>query len=86
MTQPITKWFWQALTTASIPATVRRGMKFASTPPCGPVFLSLPTNVLREQATAGIWDHSEFDVPMHIRPDKESVEKAARHCSKRRIR
>ena len=52
MTQPITKWFWQALTTASIPATVRRGMKFASTPPCGPVFLSLPTNVLREQATA----------------------------------
>src|SRR5712671_5816575 len=49
MTQPITKWFWQALTTASIPATVRRGMKFASTPPCGPVFLSLPTNVLREQ-------------------------------------
>jgi benzoylformate decarboxylase len=78
MTQPITKWFWQALTTGSIPATVRRGIKFASTPPCGPVFLSLPTNVLREQATSQIWDHSKFDVPMHIRPDKESVEKAAR--------
>jgi benzoylformate decarboxylase len=78
MTQPITKWYWQALTTASIPATVRRGMKFASTPPCGPVFLSLPTNVLREQATAGIWDHAKFDVPMRIRPDKESIEKAAR--------
>jgi benzoylformate decarboxylase len=78
MTQPITKWYWQALTTASIPATVRRGMKFASTPPCGPVFLSLPTNVLRGEATAGIWDHSKFDVPMRIRPDKESVEKAAR--------
>jgi benzoylformate decarboxylase len=78
MTQPITKWFWQAQTTASIPATVRRGMKFAATPPCGPVFLSLPTNVLREQAASQIWDHSKFDVPMHIRPDKESVEKAAR--------
>src|SRR5579862_5237305 len=51
MTQPITKWFWQALTTESVPATVRRGMKFASTPPCGPVFLSLPTNVLRSEAT-----------------------------------
>jgi len=78
MTQPITKWYWQALTTASIPATVRRGMKFASTPPCGPVFLSLPTNVLRSEATASVWDHSKFDVPMRIRPDKESVEKAAR--------
>ena len=78
MTQPITKWFWQALTTQSIPATVRRGMKFASTPPCGPVFLSLPTNVLREEATAAVWDHSKFDVPMHIRPDADSVAKAAR--------
>src|SRR5215470_15395281 len=78
MTQPITKWYWAAKTTASIPETVRRGMKFASTPPCGPVFLSLPTNVLRGEATAGIWDHSKFDVPMRIRPDKESVEKAAR--------
>ena len=52
MTQPITKWYWQAQTTAAIPETVRRGMKFASTPPCGPVFLSLPTNVLRGQANA----------------------------------
>src|SRR5579862_9189813 len=78
MTQPITKWFWQSLTTQSIPATVRRGMKFASTPPCGPVFLSLPTNVLRSEATAAVWDHSKFDVPMHIRPDAESVAKTAK--------
>src|SRR6267154_2597433 len=72
MTQPITKWHWSAKTTEGIPETTRRGMKFASTAPCGPVFLSLPTNVLRGQAKAGIWDHSKFDVPMHIRPDKES--------------
>jgi hypothetical protein len=31
MTQPITKWYWAAKTTGSIPETVRRGMKFAST-------------------------------------------------------
>src|ERR1043166_8717686 len=37
MTQPITKWYWAAKTTGSIPETVRRGMKFASTSPCGPV-------------------------------------------------
>src|SRR5207302_5882050 len=78
MTQPITKWYWAAKTTASIPETVRRGMKFASTSPCGPVFLSLPTNVLREEATAAIWEQAKFDVPMRIRPDKDDIAKAAR--------
>ena len=46
MTQPITKWFWQAQSAAAIAETTRRGLKFASTPPCGPVFLSLPSNTL----------------------------------------
>ena len=78
MTQPITKWYWGAKTTGSIPETLRRGMKFASTAPCGPVFLSLPTNTLREQATANIYDQAKFDVPMRIRPDKDDIDKAAR--------
>jgi len=78
MTQPITKWYWAAKTTGSIPETVRRGMKFASTSPCGPVFLSLPTNVLRAEATAAIWDQAKFDVPMRIRPDRDDIAKAAR--------
>src|SRR3954469_16552451 len=68
MTQPITKWYWQAQTTAAIPETVRRGIKFAATPPAGPVFLALPNNTLREEAKAQIWDRAKFDVPMHIRP------------------
>jgi thiamine pyrophosphate-dependent acetolactate synthase large subunit-like protein len=33
---------------------------------------------LREEAKAAIWDQAKFDVPMHIRPDKEDIEKAAR--------
>src|SRR5262249_17712917 len=78
MTQPITKWYWAAKTTSSIPETLRRGMKFASTSPCGPVFLSLPTNTLREEATAAIWDQAKFDVPMRIRPDKDDIARAAR--------
>src|SRR5882757_5727480 len=41
MTQPITKWHWVAQTTDAIAATARRALKFASTPPCGPVYLSL---------------------------------------------
>jgi benzoylformate decarboxylase len=78
MTEPITKWFWQAQSTEAIAETTRRGLKFASTPPCGPVFLSLPTNTLEQHGKAQVWERSKFDVPMRIRPDKEDVEKAAR--------
>jgi thiamine pyrophosphate-dependent acetolactate synthase large subunit-like protein len=78
MTEPITKWFWQAQSTEAIAETTRRGLKFASTPPCGPVFLSLPTNTLEQHGKAQVWERSKFDVPMRIRPDKDDVEKAAR--------
>src|ERR1700722_3056292 len=78
MTEPITKWFWQAQSTAAIAETTRRGLKFASTPPCGPVFLSLPTNTLEQHAKSQVWERSKFDVPMRIRPDKDDIEKAAR--------
>jgi thiamine pyrophosphate-dependent acetolactate synthase large subunit-like protein len=78
MTEPITKWFWQAQSAAAIAETTRRGLKFASTPPCGPVFLSLPSNTLDQRAKAQIWERSKFDVPMRIRPDKDDIDKAAR--------
>ena len=78
MTEPITKWFWQMQSTAAMAETTRRALKFASTPPCGPVFLSLPTNTLDGRAKTQVWDRSKFDVPMRIRPDKDDIEKAAR--------
>jgi thiamine pyrophosphate-dependent acetolactate synthase large subunit-like protein len=78
MADPITKWLWQADTLGQIPATLRRALKFASTTPCGPVYISLPMNLLRDRGTATIWDHSKFDVPMRIRPEKANIEKAAR--------
>ena len=78
MTEPITKWFWQAQSTEAMAETTRRALKFASTPPCGPVFLSLPTNTLEQHGKAQVWERSKFDVPMRIRPDREDIEKAAR--------
>ena len=78
MTQPITKWFWNAPSAAMIPETLRRGMKFATTPPYGPVFLSLPTDTLRSEAKASIIDQARFDVPMRIRPDQADIETTAR--------
>ena len=78
MTQPITKWHWVAQTTDAIAATTRRALKFASTQPSGPVYVSLPENLLRTQGSASIYDGALFDVPMRIRPDKPDIEKAAR--------
>ncbi len=78
MLSPITKWRWTAQSARGIPETTRRALKFAATPPSGPVFLAIPENELRTQATATIMDQALFDVSMRIRPDKESIEKAAR--------
>lgn len=78
MLGPITKWRWTAQTTQGIPEATRRALKFASTPPSGPVFLALPENALRASATAGLVDRAHFEVPMHIRPDAGDVERAAR--------
>lgn len=78
MMQPLTKWYWLAQSAGGIPETVRRALKFAATPPGGPVFLAIPDNLLREQASATVYDHQLFDVPMKIRPDHQDVEAVAR--------
>lgn len=78
MVGPITRWRWTAQTGKSIPETTRRALKFAATPPSGPVFLAIPDNELRSEATATIMDQSLFDVSMKFRPNKDDVEKAAR--------
>lgn len=78
MLGPITKWRWTAQTTQGIPEATRRALKFAATPPSGPVFLAMPENALRATATAGILERAQFDVPMHIRPDASDIERAAR--------
>ncbi len=78
MVGPITKWRWTAQATQAIPETTRRALKFATTAPAGPVFLTLPENQLRSNATASIMERSLFDVPMLIRPDAAAIERAAR--------
>jgi benzoylformate decarboxylase len=78
MTAPMTKWYWVAQSSDKIPEVTRRAMKFASTPPCGPVFLALPGDTLRDEARAAIVDQSKFDVSMRIRPDKADIDRVAR--------
>lgn len=78
MANPITKWQWLVETTEKVPEITRRALKFASTPPCGPVFLAYPSDILEQQAQATVMDQSKFTVSMRVRPDPALVEQAAR--------
>src|SRR5262249_20953149 len=46
--QPLVKWAIEATRAADLPRIIHRAAKIALTPPTGPVFLSLPGDVLDE--------------------------------------
>ena len=48
--QPLVKWAYEMQRIEDIPRVVRRAAKIALTPPCGPVFLSLPGSILDDEA------------------------------------
>ncbi len=50
MAEPYTKWSYEIQRVEDLPQAVRRAMKVALTPPAGPVFLSLPMDVLSASA------------------------------------
>jgi benzoylformate decarboxylase len=70
-----TKWCWEVRHAAEIPAAMARAFKIAQTPPTGPVFLSLPVNVMEERA--------EMDIPpvtrigSRVRADQSKIKDAA---------
>jgi benzoylformate decarboxylase len=45
-----TKWCWEVRHASEVPTAMARAFKIAQTPPTGPVFLSLPVNVMEERA------------------------------------
>ncbi len=78
MLQPLTKWYWMTDSVNSIPETTRRALKFAATPPGGPVFLAIPDDLLGTVGSADVMDQSMFDVPMSIRANTADIEKVAK--------
>jgi benzoylformate decarboxylase len=61
MARPYTKWSYEVADPAELPRAVRRAIKTAMTPPTGPVFLSLPMDVLEAS--------SDVDLSPSARPD-----------------
>jgi benzoylformate decarboxylase len=61
MARPYTKWAYEISRTEDLPQAVRRAIKVAMTPPAGPVFLSLPMDILEASA--------DLDLSPAVRPD-----------------
>jgi thiamine pyrophosphate-dependent acetolactate synthase large subunit-like protein len=73
--EPVTKWAAHVEDAAEIPILLRRAFKAAIEPPRGPAFLSIPTNVMDEEADADIVPTAYTNT--RVRPDPEAVERGA---------
>ena len=69
--QPLVKWAVEVTRVDDLPRIVRRAAKIAMTPPTGPVFISLPGNILDDEADL------DFGAPTRVdtatRPSDEAL-------------
>jgi benzoylformate decarboxylase len=70
-----TKWCWEVHHAAEIPKAMARAFKIAQTPPTGPVFLSLPVNVMEERADIELPPVTE--IGSRVRGDLSKIKEAA---------
>jgi benzoylformate decarboxylase len=77
ITKQFTRWSFEVEVPDRIPETLRNAIRIATTPPGGPTYLQVPTNVGSAHAKADIVEKEFFTVPIAARPDTKSVEKAA---------
>jgi benzoylformate decarboxylase len=74
--RPVTKYSTRAIHPASLVRLLRRCIKVASTPPCGPVFLAVPQDVLDQVNDEPVLPTVVPDT--RVAPDPGAVEAAAR--------
>lgn len=75
MARPFVKWSVEVTRLADLPRIVRRAAKVALTPPMGPVFLSLPGDLLAEEADLDLLASSR--IATGLRADRHALEQAA---------
>ena len=72
MAEPLVKWAVEVTRLEDLPRIVRRAAKVATTPPTGPVFISLPGDILN--AEAGIELGRSTRVDTRVRPSDQSLQ------------
>jgi len=72
MAEPVVKWAVEVTRLEDLPRIVRRAAKIATTPPTGPVFISLPGDILN--AEAGIEFGRSTRVDTRVKPSDEALQ------------
>jgi benzoylformate decarboxylase len=76
LAQPLVKWAVEVTRVEDLPRVIRRAAKVATTPPTGPVFISLPGDVLDGEAETDRLARSRVDAA--TRPSAAAIEALAR--------
>jgi benzoylformate decarboxylase len=83
MAEPLVKWAVEVTRLEDLPRIVRRAAKIATTPPTGPVFISLPGDILNSEAAIDLGHSTRVDT--RVAPSAETLEAlAARLMAARR--
>ncbi|MEW5863904.1 MAG: thiamine pyrophosphate-dependent enzyme [Pseudomonadota bacterium] len=75
LAQPLVKWAVEVTRAEDLPLVLRRAAKVATTPPAGPVFLSLPGDVLEAEAEMTLGRPTRVDA--RVRPSERAIESLA---------
>ncbi|MFC1860790.1 thiamine pyrophosphate-binding protein [Chloroflexota bacterium] len=75
MAKRFSKWSTEVIYAEDIPLAMRRAFKIAAQPPAGPVFVSLPQNIMSNDLNFAYT--SSVRSFTHVRPDSDAVKKAA---------
>src|SRR4030095_10793043 len=74
--QPVVKWATEVNRIEDLPRILRRAAKVALTPPTGPVFISLPGDILNNEAALNLGEPTRVDT--RTRPSDAALEACAR--------
>ena len=73
--QPMVKWAVEVTRVQDLPRIVHRAAKVAMTPPTGPVFISLPGDILDAEAPLDLGKPTRVDAD--VRPSDAALERLA---------
>jgi benzoylformate decarboxylase len=80
MAEPLVKWAVEVARLEDLPRIVRRAAKVAMTPPTGPVFISLPGDILNNEGGIDLGASTRIDT--RVRPSDETIKAMAARIMK----
>jgi benzoylformate decarboxylase len=80
MAEPLVKWAVEVTRLEDLPRIVRRAAKIATTPPTGPVFISLPGDILNAEAGIDLGRSTRVDA--RVKPSDDALHALAQRILK----